>query len=93
MSSNANATNIVFVVIFTVLILSAAFVELGGEEKERKAFKIPPAPYLNVRSFCDESTNVEYLIYVGHKAGGISPRYLIDGSLKSCDNQLRGNDN
>jgi len=40
--------------------------------------------YENVKVFCDTTTNVEYLIFDGYKAAGLSVRYNSNGSIKQC---------
>ena len=37
--------------------------------------------YMYVYTYIDKETGVNYLIYDGHRAGGICPRYNADGSL------------
>jgi len=39
---------------------------------------------MSVKVYCDKSTNVEYLIFDSFRAGGITVRRNIDGTVKHC---------
>jgi len=37
-----------------------------------------------INIYCNKETNVEYLIYKSHRSSGLSVRYNLDGSIRSC---------
>ena len=38
----------------------------------------------DIEVYCDKNTNVEYLVNTKYRSGGITVRYNLDGSIKSC---------
>jgi len=41
-----------------------------------------------VSTYCDKDQNVEYLIFKGFRAGGITPRLNSDGTIKTCNKKI-----
>jgi len=69
---------------FLISLLAIVSVVLTGCE-ETKNLKTS-INYLgkHISVFCDKETNIEYLIFDGYEAGGLSVRYDTDGHIKTC---------
>jgi len=67
-----------------VLATTATLIS-GCEESSTQAPK-PAGSYVNedIEVYCDKNTNVEYLVYTQYRSGGMTVRYNLDGTIKSC---------
>jgi len=77
---------------FTKLALStlalAATVALLSGCEETPTFAPKSATAYTTTSiivYCDKGTNVEYLVNTKHRSGGMTLRYNLDGTPKSCN--------
>jgi len=64
----------------TALLLLTGCQETVRQRTEASAIDVS----YGVNVYCDKVTNVEYLIYKEYRAGGLTPRYNLDGTLKGC---------
>ena len=63
------------------LILTILLVFLGCHQKQEFT-ELESANSIFV--YCDEETNIEYLVFDGLKTSGITIRYNLDGSIRTC---------
>lgn len=70
---------IIFVLAAVLLVCASAGCIAVEEELSDRYI---PEDYNTCWVYIDESTGVEYLIYMGGYDGGICPRYNADGTLK-----------
>lgn len=75
----------VFVLLsFAIIVLLIFGCEFTNKSNAELAETIEPVEAYTsdmVRVYVDEETGINYLIFTGYRAGGICPRYDIDGNL------------
>jgi len=72
-------------VVLSILMLLAlngcgGFVKSDGN-KVVDSYEYPT----NVKIWCDKEKGVEYVLYDGYKAGGLTLRRNVDGSVSTCE--------
>ena len=69
----------------TLALTTTATLISGCEEPSTQAPKATGAyASADIEVYCDKNTNVEYLVNTKYRSGGITVRYNLDGSIKSC---------
>ena len=78
---------IITIALAGVLVLTATYLLFTYKKPlSLQATKIVTKREVNV--YCDEETQIEYLIYTGDDRAGITVRYDGNGRIKRCDKHL-----
>jgi len=67
----------------SLMAIMAIVLLSGCQEVENKSPKKTSSS--DIKVFCDKDTNIEYLLYDGYKAGGLTLRVSPDGTPKRCN--------
>ena len=67
--------------ILMLLVLNGCGVFVKGGNKVVDTYEHPT----NVKIWCDKEKGVEYVLYDGYKAGGLTLRRNVDGSVSTCE--------
>lgn len=75
--------NMKAVIIVLLILLTGCSSQKENTEKTDKIYYVQDL--ISVRVFCDKETNVEYFRYSRDYSNTLTPRFNLDGTLKSCE--------
>ena len=66
------------------LVLAIIMIFTGCDDGSQKTKNTDTSVNRGINVYCDKEKGVEYLIFKGHKSGGMTIRTNADGSVSKC---------